>query len=445
MQLANTNHTAQQRIERAYVRCMQIPKLRFFGSMLLHGETTCTDAVPTAATDGINTYFNPEFVQTLGDKELMFVVIHECMHKVYKHLFIWKKLREEDPLLTNMANDYVINPMIRDLDPEERFLRIPRYEDGPKKGEVMCLIDDKFEGMDSKQVFGVLKKENEEKEPKRGKGPGPSGPPKKKGKNEEEGKPGGPSGGGSYSPKIMKRAEDQHDDHNYDEDENTEAANNELDRAIRQAVEVAGAGADGVAREVMKLLAVETPWQDILAEFIKQQVKGGGQTTWRKYNRRLIGSDIYMPSMLDERAGSMVVAIDTSGSISQDIVTKFLSELKAIVTDVVPEKLHLMYWGSTVCAEETYDDMSYATLEDSTKPVGGGGTKPACVQAWVGDGVKTGAYQNLDAIIVFTDGYFYGDKQGEWEQLGIPVLWAVIERGGNAKFTPTFGSLIKVK
>jgi predicted metal-dependent peptidase len=101
----------------------------------------------------------------------------------------------------------------------------------------------------------------------------------------------------------------------------------------------------------------------------------------------------------------MVVAIDTSGSISQDIVTKFLSELKAIVTDVVPEKLHLMYWGSTVCAEETYDEMTYGNLEDSTKPIGGGGTKPACVQEWVGDGVKTGAYQNLDAVIVFTDGY----------------------------------------
>lgn len=428
MQLVNTNHTAQQRIERAYVRCMQIPKLRFFGSMLLHGETTCTDAVPTAATDGINTYFNPEFVQTLDDKELLFVAIHECMHKVYKHLFIWKKLRKEDPLLTNMANDYVINPMIRDLDPEERFLCIPRYKDGPKKGEVMCLIDDKFEGMDTKQVIDILRKENE-------------GNPQGEG---DEGDAGGDSDS-EYSEKIMKRAEDQHDDHNYGEDGDTEEASIELDRAIRQAIEVAGAGADGVAREIMKLLAVETPWQDILAEFIKQQVKGGGQTTWRKYNRRLIGSDIYMPSMLDERAGSMVVAIDTSGSIPQDILTKFLSELKAIVTDVVPEKLHLMYWGSTVCAEETYDEMTYANLEDSTKPKGGGGTRPVCVQERVGDGVKTGAYQNLDAVIVLTDGYFYGDKQGEWEQLGIPVLWAVLEHGGNTSFTPKFGSLIKVK
>ena len=443
MQLANTNHTAQQRIERAYVRCMQTPKLRFFGSMLLHGETTCTDAVPTAATDGVNTYYNPEFVQTLDDKELMFVVIHECMHKVYKHLVIWKKLREKDALLTNMANDYVINPMIRDLDPEELFLCAPRYRDGPKKGEMMCLIDDKFEGMDTKQIFDILEKENEETEPE-----GPIDEEDGEGEDGEgEGGEGEDGEGNSYSPKIMKRAEDQHDDHNYDEGRTTEeleTANNELERAIRQAAEMAGTGTDGIARTVMKLLTVQTPWQDILAEFVKQQVKGGGQSTWRKYNRRLIGSDIYMPSMLNERAGSMVVAIDTSGSIPIELFTKFLAELKVIVMDVVPEKLHLMYWGSTVCAEETYDEMAYATLEDYTKPMGGGGTEPACVQKWVSDGIKTGAYQNLDAVIIFTDGYFYGDREGDWEKLGIPVLWAVTEPG-NGVFTPTFGSLIKVK
>ena len=138
----------------------------------------------------------------------------------------------------------------------------------------------------------------------------------------------------------------------------------------------------------------------------------------------------------------MVVAIDTSGSISQDIVTKFLSELKAIVTDVVPEKLHLMYWDSQICREEAYTEMDYADLENSTKPRGGGGTNPACVQKRITDGAKTGEYQNLDAVIIFTDGYFY--NEGEWEKVGIPVLWAVLKEGGDPSFQPKFGSLIKV-
>ena len=156
-------YTAQQRVERMHVRCIQTPKLRFFGSMVLHGKTTFTDRVPTAATDGINTYYNSDFVQTLDDKELMFVIIHECMHKIYKHIIIWKKLREKDALLTNMANDYVINLEIQDLDPAEKFLRIPKHTEGPKKGKPNCMLDEQFRNMDSKQVFDILEQENEEK------------------------------------------------------------------------------------------------------------------------------------------------------------------------------------------------------------------------------------------------------------------------------------------
>jgi len=250
MEVIEHRYTAQQRVERTHVRCMQIPKLRFFGSLLLHGETIFTDDIPTAATDGINTYYNPEFAQTLDDKELLFVVLHECMHKVYKHMALWKKLREEDALLTNMANDYVINPMIRDLDPQEQFLRVPRYKEGPKKGEPMCLLDDQFINMDTKQVFDILKQENEEKQsPIIQKGEKPVTPPQggRPCVNPPPSIPNGDSDtqGGegdseleNYSEKIKERAEDQHDDHNYDDDkteEETQKTNNELDRAIRQA------------------------------------------------------------------------------------------------------------------------------------------------------------------------------------------------------------------
>ena len=443
MALQDQRYTAQQRVERAHVRCMQVLKLKFFGSMVLHGQTTFTDRIPTAATDGINTYYNSDFVQTLDDKELMFVVIHECMHKIYKHLIIWKKLREEDAMLANMANDYVINPMIRDLDPTEQYLKIPRYKEGPKKGEAACLIDKQFVGMDSKQVFDILKQENEEKPSKGLNSQEDSDTDNEEGESDQTGS--SPSED-SYSDKIIKRAEDQHDDHEYDDeaqtDEEIQKANNELDRAIRQAAEVAGTGSDGIAKEVVKLLEVETPWQEILADFIKQQVKGGGQTTWRKYNRRLIGSDIYMPSMLDEKAGQMVVAMDTSGSVDE-YIDKFLSEFKAIAMDVVPEKVHLLYWDSYVQGEETYTEMDYANFENSTRPRGGGGTNPSCVLNRIQENIKTQTYQDISAVIIFTDGYF-GDE-GKWEKLGIPVLWAVIENGGDPRFTPKFGSLIKVK
>lgn len=447
-------YPADKRLQRAHVQLMQVPKLRFFGSLATFGKVELATNVSTAATDGINTFYNSDFIQTLDDKELLFVVIHECMHKAYKHLIIWKHLRAKNPLLANMATDYVINLKIRDIDPQEKYIRLPTYKDGEKKGQPACLIDDNFKEMNTNEVFIILEKENNDNQNPRpekenevgdsgeGKsGGGESGEKDKPEKSEED-----DSQGDEYSDKIKKRAEDAHDEHNYDETQRTEEEvkkiDNELDRAIRQATEVAGKGGAQTSREFSDLLRVETPWEEILAEFIKQQVTGDSESTWRQFNRRLIGSDIYMPSMLDEQAGSMVVAIDTSGSISQDIVTKFLSELKAIVTDVVPEKLHLMYWDSQICREEAYTEMDYADLENSTKPRGGGGTNPACVQKRITDGVKTGEYQNLDAVIIFTDGYFY--NEGEWEKVGIPVLWAVLKEGGDPSFQPKFGSLIKV-
>ena len=57
--------------------------------------------------------------------------------------------------------------------------------------------------------------------------------------------------------------------------------------------------------------------------------------------------------------------------------------------------------------------------------------------------ITSGEYQDINAVIIFTDGYF-GDE-GKWEKLGIPVLWAVVQDDGNSDFEPEFGSLIKVK
>ena len=111
--------------------------------------------------------------------------------------------------------------------------------------------------------------------------------------------------------------------------------------------------------------------------------------------------------------------------------------------DVVPEKVHLLYWDSYVQGEETYTEMDYANFENSTRPRGGGGTNPSCVLNHIQENIKTQTYQDISAVIIFTDGYF-GDE-GKWEKLGIPVLWAVIENGGDPRFTPKFGSLIKVK
>ena len=63
----------------------------------------------TAATNGRDAVYGISFVDSLTDKELAFLVMHENMHKCYRHLTTWRALYDIDRALSNQACDYVIN------------------------------------------------------------------------------------------------------------------------------------------------------------------------------------------------------------------------------------------------------------------------------------------------------------------------------------------------
>jgi predicted metal-dependent peptidase len=344
----------------------------FFGALSMYGKNTIsTDITATAATNGIDTAYNPDFVQELDNKELLFIVLHEQMHKAYKHLSTWKHLVKEDALLANMAMDYVINLKLVDLDPQGRLFTMPTFKEGEKKGQPQGLIDEAYRDMDTQQVFNDLKQKNKQ----------PTQPP-----TNEGGKP-CPD---DYSEEIKERMKHHLDDHNWDEkasDEEIEKTEVELDRAIRQCIEAVGDGAGDFVTQLKADIEVVTPWEELLADFIQSVCKGSDISSFRRYNKRLIGSDILMPHTLGEQIGEVVVAIDTSASVGQETIDQFLSEVKVIVEDVLPEKVHLMYWDTAVASHEIYDENDYDVLTETIKPMGGGGTDPLCVAEYVEDNI----------------------------------------------------------
>jgi predicted metal-dependent peptidase len=142
-------YTPQQRIEQAKVALFRHPKFAHMAGLFMIGQTTITRDVPTAQTDGRNVLFNPEFVQSLTDAELCGLIYHEYGgHILYQHLTTFRRFYELDPAVANKACDYVINQSIKDFDIPE-FMKLP---DGG-------LQDDRFRGMDSKQVFDPLRAE----------------------------------------------------------------------------------------------------------------------------------------------------------------------------------------------------------------------------------------------------------------------------------------------
>lgn len=149
----------ERRLQKAKISLMRNEKFALFAGVLMVGRTFVKDDIPTACTNGRDELYGREFVKKLRDNELAFVVLHEAMHKAYRHLTTWKKLHDENHMLANAACDYVINLELRDLDPEGKFISMPVFREGENRGKVMGLVDEKYRGLNSKQVFDLLKEE----------------------------------------------------------------------------------------------------------------------------------------------------------------------------------------------------------------------------------------------------------------------------------------------
>ena len=395
----------ERKLQKAKITVMRNPKFALLQGVMMVGRTYINDYIPTACTNGKDESYGRAFVKKLSDKELAFVIAHEAGHKMYRHLSTWKKLHDEDARLANSAMDYVINLMLKDLDPNESVIAMPRLQEAVgkhKKGDFMGLIDERFRGMNTKQVFDILK---EEKEDDDGDGEG-----------------------------------DGFDDHDWEgaqnlTDEEKKELAREIDQAIRQGLiahqKNIGQGGAGLDRELGDLLAPKVDWREVLREFVKATCANKDTSSWRRVNRRFLSTGTYMPSMIGEKVGHLVVAIDTSGSIGGPELDEFLSEVKGIAEEVNPEVVDLIYWDGDVAAHEKYEGAAVSNIVSSTKPKGGGGTDPSCVSKYLKD-------ENIkpEAIIVLTDGYV-PNWGSDWTA---PIMWVI--SGGNTSAVAEHGKTI---
>jgi predicted metal-dependent peptidase len=390
--------TPEQRLSKAVVDIMGNPKYVALAGVLMIGEKSVKDDVPTACTNGRDEMYGRAFVDELNDAELRFLVLHESYHKLYKHLTTWRHLYDENPQLANMACDYVINQKITD-DNTDGWARMP-------KGG--CL-DPKYRGMDSAQVYNLLKQGG-------------------------SGDTGSSEGSGSQG-NGLPQGFDEHDWEGAGElsdDERRELAR-DIDEAIRQGALIAGKMGSGGDRDLQDLLQPQVDWREVLREFINATCAGNDYSTWQRPNRRFMSAGVYLPSGISEQVGELVVAIDTSGSIGSRELTQFLSEVHSICQTVKPDAVRLLYWDTKVCRDEKYDNTQLDNLVKSTKPAGGGGTRVDCVPKYMAEyGIKP------QAVIVLTDGYLGGN----WGQWACPVLWCLLD---NDRAKPDVGKHVNIK
>jgi predicted metal-dependent peptidase len=375
--------TAEQRIEKVHVKLMRHKNFCLFSGLFMVGKVTVDETTPTAKTNGVNVIYGRAFVDSLNDKQLAFLILHENMHKAYRHLVVWDKLWKKNAQLANASCDYVINLQIRDYDPQGHDVEMPT----DANGEALGLIDEKYRGMDAHQVFLLLEKEQKEQG---GSGSGGQGMDEHDWENAQEGTP-----------------------------EEQEQVAKEIEGALRQGAILAGKMGGNVSRDITELLTPKVDWKDALRDFVKTSTQGKDQTTWRRLHKRYIGMDIIMPSTYDEKVGSIVVAIDTSGSIGGEELAQFLSEVKSICDEVSPEKIDLLYWDTNVAGHETYMGSELATLTETTQAKGGGGTSPECVPFYMKENRL-----EPECVIMLTDGYIGSQDPNDW-QIGKPIMWCI--------------------
>lgn len=364
--------TPQDRVTKSHIAIMRSKEFCLFSGVLSIGDVNFSDKVPTAGTNGRDVTYNPDWIQTLPTKELNFIVLHEAIHKAFQHMHIWKGLFKKNPMLTNMAADYVVNATIKNADPDENIAVMP--ESG--------LYDQRFDNMTTKQIFDILQKENPQ----------------------------------SDGVTVVL------DEHGFDEaealdDNEVKKVKEQIDQALRQGEILRGKMAGNQIRGVTDFLKPKVDWRRELRQFVNSICKSKDKSSWRKPHRRYVSQDIYMPSMIGESVGDIVIGVDTSGSIGQEEINLFLSEIVSICEDVTPKSVVLVYWDHEVAGVEQYKEGEYQRLKATTKPRGGGGTHVGCLNEYIrSEKLKP------ETTIVFTDGYVEDDWGGVWT---CPTLWVV--------------------
>ena len=363
--------TSEQRVTKSHIAIMRSKQFCMFAGVLSVGKVIFTNDIPTACTNGRDVMYSPDFIKTLDDKELNFVVLHEALHKVYQHMHLWRKLFKENGQLANMAADYVVNYAIHEADAQSEIAKRPDS----------ALFDIHYANMTTKQVFDMLKKDSQF---------------------------------------ISIRA--GHDTHDWEgaeslSDEEVKQTAKEIDQALRQGEIIRSEMQGNKNRAVNEILEPKVNWREQLRDFVNATCRNKDRTSWKRPHKRFIGHDVYMPSTVGETIGKIVVGIDTSGSIGQKELNEFLTEVVAICDDVSPSSIELLYWDTHVAGHETYNQGDYSALVQSTKPAGGGGTTVGCVNQYIKD-----ERIEPEAIIILTDGYVENDFGGNWDY---PTLWAI--------------------
>lgn len=375
----------------------------FFAELSRHIQKSPTKALPTAAvsyndkTDELILYWNPDFFSSLSDLEIRGVLTHEYYHLVFGHLY---GRRREPPQLWNIATDLAINSIItsavkgsnhsgahlngtRAL-PEFALIPgvFPKHPDGreytkdEQQAMKLAAVIQKLPTMKASEwYFDKIKEESDKDKANGGKGF----------EGEEE---------------IIIGSLDDHGDWDKIPEEKKEYVEGKVKAIVEKAAKKADSQANGwgnipidLAEEIRKSVSNIINWRSVLRQFVGSVTRGGRSTSIKRINSRY---PYIHPGVKRGYTAKLLIAIDQSGSVSNEMLVEFFSELgsltKKVSVDVLP--------FDTECFEKDLYEWRRGT-NHSAKRVRGGGTDFNAPTKFVNDPRNRGRW---DGMLILTDG-----------------------------------------
>jgi hypothetical protein len=181
---------------------------------------------------------------------------------------------------------------------------------------------------------------------------------------------------------------------------NGEALAEEWGSVTRIASSNAGNIPGELKRAIRKVKRPVIDWKKELSKYIDQAIS---KSKYTLPARRFLGAGKaqYGYKRYKEDFESAVIAIDTSGSITREIIEQFLGEVMSITQEYSPQKTVILY-----CDTQVYppDILEPGDTPDFSKIAGGGGTYFWPPFKWVQKNMIDEEGEKPTVFIYFTDG-----------------------------------------
>ncbi len=337
----------------------------FFATLALFARVEILETLPTAATNGRDIFFNPDFLASLTVAQRAGLVLHEVLHAALLHV---TRRGSRDGLLWNIAADIVVNGVIA----KEQGYELPPG----------ALRDTRLEHLSVEEVYHLLLTDAKRR------------PLVFTARDLLDGllAPGSLGEG-------QRAGMQEHWRH-----------------AMEQATTIAeaagrGTAPAGLARELGVARQSRLDWRTHLWRFLVRT-----PTDFQGFDRRFIGRGLYLETLEGEDL-RVYVAVDTSGSVGKREMEGFLGEVQGILW-AYPHLRCLLYYADAAA----YGPYPLTASDPLPPPKGGGGTDFRPFFAAVerdGDTHAGGVY------VYLTDGFGTFPVAAP----DLPVLWVITPGG----------------